>query len=783
MDGGPDFATAYLENFDALSDELEARLVEHPSFAGVLAKLTAEQRAPARAEARGRLERAFAGEWEPYAQGLRSDGASYAAQGIPFADWHALASAWSKHMLPCLVGRFGHDALRLIAVLLVHQEFVERSMSVMGEAYLLASQSRLQRSAHEVNRWETLFERIGWGICVVDASGQTLVHANAAFLKTYGFTSHDPTRTLASLFVPEDLVRVRRDVTPLAEQHGSATYETIHVRADGTKFPVLVEAVQIPDLDGKLAWAMAVHDLSERHQNEALRLRATQLEADNRRVQEASRLKSEFLANMSHELRTPLNSILGFAELLHNGDVGPLEDQQKEFVGDIHTSGKHLLRLINDILDLSKVEAGKLEFHPEDASLSALTSEVARALRGAALAQGITLQLRVAPDIDAVLLDTGRLKQVLYNYLSNALKFGPRGSTVSVTASRESETAFRLEVQDHGPGIAAADQDRLFKEFEQIDAERAKIHTGTGLGLALTRRLVEAQGGVVGVRSAAGEGSLFFAVLPLRSPLRVSAPQPRSLAGAHVEAPRVLVIEDEPADQERLVSLLLLAGYAVDTASTGAQALRAIEAQTYQAITLDLILPDMSGLAILQAIRKSPGHEAVPVIVTAVSDDEVTAAFAVQEVLKKPLHPEDLRACLDRLAMRQLGPGPILVVDDDEASTRLMVTSLKRLGFQVLTARDGVEGLAHAEATTPCAVILDLVMPNLDGFGFLREFRARTAWLNVPVLVWTTQDLSQEQLDVLMESATGILPKDGCGAQALLDAIRTQLPRRRRIPV
>ncbi len=242
--------------------------------------------------------------------------------------------------------------------------------------------------------------------------------------------------------------------------------------------------------------------------------RARELVITNRRIEEASRLKSEFLANMSHELRTPLNAIIGFAELLHDKTVPVDSPEHDEFLGDILASGRHLLQLINDVLDLAKVEAGKLEFRPEPVDPRLLVGEVLAVLRAQALQKQITITLVVDPAITELVIDPARLKQVAYNFLSNALKFTPAGRTIDVRVVPDGVERFRLEVEDHGIGIGAADLPQLFVEFNQLEAGATKHHAGTGLGLALTKRLVEAQGGNVGVTSKLGVGSTFFASLP-----------------------------------------------------------------------------------------------------------------------------------------------------------------------------------------------------------------------------------------------------------------------------
>jgi signal transduction histidine kinase len=253
-----------------------------------------------------------------------------------------------------------------------------------------------------------------------------------------------------------------------------------------------------------------------------------EVEAKNREVEEArwemeekaeqlaltSKYKSEFLANMSHELRSPLNGIIGFAELMYDGKVGVVAPEHKEYLGDILTSARHLLHLINDVLDLSKVEAGKIEFKPEAVNVARVVAEVRDGLGALAAESRIDIATELDPGLPGVIADPAKLKQILYNYLSNALKFTAEGGHVTVRVSAEGERDFRIEVEDTGMGIRPEDIETLFTEFHQLDASTSKKHPGTGLGLALTRRIVEAQGGRVGVQSVYGRGSVFFAVLP-----------------------------------------------------------------------------------------------------------------------------------------------------------------------------------------------------------------------------------------------------------------------------
>lgn len=271
---------------------------------------------------------------------------------------------------------------------------------------------------------------------------------------------------------------------------------------DGREFPVEISLSPLETEEGTLVTA-AIRDVTEQKEQ-------------YRRVQEANRLKSEFLANMSHELRTPLNAVIGFAEIIHDGRAGPVSDEQREYLGDILASSRHLLQIINDVLDLAKVEAGRITLQPEPVNLQRIVSEVRDVLRTLASSKSMEVVTDIDPSLTDLVLDPARLKQVLYNYLSNALKFSPDEGRIVVRARPEGPTFFRLEVEDNGIGIDEADIGRLFSEFQQLDSSAAKKYQGTGLGLALTRQIVAAQGGTVGVTSSPGSGSTFFATLPRR---------------------------------------------------------------------------------------------------------------------------------------------------------------------------------------------------------------------------------------------------------------------------
>jgi len=427
-------------------------------------------------------------------------------------------------------------------------------------------------------------------------------------------------------------------------------------QAHGEMIPTETRIINLATVGRNLA-QINISDLRERLRADEIRRRSAELETQNRRIQEASRLKSEFLANMSHELRTPLNAILGFAELLHDGQVDPASPTHKEFLGDILISGRHLLQLINDVLDLAKVEAGKLEFRPEPVEVPRLVGEVIAILRTSAAQKQIRMETQLDPSVAELTVDPARLKQVAYNYLSNALKFTPQGGSVTLRVKADGEHRFRLEVQDTGIGIAPDDLGRLFVEFQQLEAGAAKRHQGTGLGLALTRRLVEAQGGSVGVRSTVGGGSTFHACLPRHVIAMSRTRTPVVFPPSQIGARTVLVVEDDVRDQAQLVAALGDAGYAVEIASTGAEAIAHWRAREYDAATIDLLLPDMSGLELLAALQSEATNRRTPIIVvTVVPDARLVAGFPVHDILHKPIDRESLLASLARAGVLTLQP-------------------------------------------------------------------------------------------------------------------------------
>jgi len=389
---------------------------------------------------------------------------------------------------------------------------IPKALLLQGPGELEEMNRRLQK---EETKFRGLLEAAPDAMIIVNAEGK-IVLLNAQAEKLFGYTREELLGNRIDILVP-DSVRahhpgLRNDYVkdPHTRPMG-AGLDLNARRKDGTEFPVEISLSPMESEDGRLVTA-AIRDVTERKRH------AEELEKLREEAEEANRLKSEFLANMSHELRTPLNSVIGFSEIIHDSKAGPVTADQKEYLGDILGSANHLLRLINDILDLAKIEAGKIQFHPERVMLEELTQEVCSSLRTAADDKKIVMSVDIDPTLGALQSDPGRLKQVLYNYLSNALKFTPDGGKVQVRGRPEGKDYFHVSVEDTGLGILPTDLRRLFVAFQQLDASSSKKFQGTGLGLALTKKIIEAQGGHVGVDSTPGKGTIFYAVLP-RKPL------------------------------------------------------------------------------------------------------------------------------------------------------------------------------------------------------------------------------------------------------------------------
>ncbi len=531
--------------------------------------------------------------------------------------------------------------------------------------------------------------------------------------------------------------------------------------------PLEVWATPVYDAAGRVAYAIAAFsDITERRQAEATIERARQA------AEAANRAKSDFLARMSHELRTPLNSIIGFSEVLEEGTYGALNDKQRRYASNVATSGRALLQLINDILDLSKVEAGRVELVIAEFDVAAALEEARTITARLAEQKHQTLSLTVESSVSRLSADEAKVKQILYNLIGNAIKFTPDGGRIDVTARRVQAAqgdAIEIAVADTGIGLRPEDRERIFGEFEQVDSPYGREQLGTGLGLALSRKLVELHGGRIWVESEVGGGSVFRFTLPER-PRRLVSPRAMPAASDRLSPPGtgalVLVVEDDDAAADLLDLYLKQAGYTVARAATGEHALEIARTLKPSAITLDILLPGRDGLAILAQLKADPETRPIPVFIVSVTEDrELGFSLGALDWFVKPARRDDLIAAVRR-AIRVApasGSPTVLVVDDDPATVQLLSDILATQGFHVLAAHDGRQGIALAHTGRPDVIVLDLLMPEVTGLDVVQELRATPQCRDIPILIFTAKDMTAEEQNLLRGSVQGIVAKQGPG--------------------
>ena len=548
------------------------------------------------------------------------------------------------------------------------------------------------------------------------------------------------------------------------------------------------------------------------------------LEMASRELAAASRTKSEFLANMSHELRTPLNSIIGFSEILHDGVFGPVNEKQAKYVNNVLVSGKHLLQLINDILDLSKVEAGKIELVYEDFSVSDAINEVRTLTASIAAKKSIVVDVSVDEGLPMIHADEGKFKQILYNLLSNAIKFTPEHGSVTVGARQSGDMA-EISVTDTGIGISEADQKKLFQPFMQADATTSREYGGTGLGLSLVKKFSELHGGTAWVESEIGTGSTFTFTIPVECraeaeteteaaeedrlveeiepevavaaetempekmhevPAVVDAMSAEEIAaiempeiiepeGASGDEPLILVVEDDVSSSELLTVTLTGAGYRVIPAYNGRDALAVAKRLKPFAITLDIMLPGMDGWDVLKYLKYDSETSNIPVIVVSMLDEaEVGFSLGVVDYFVKPVEKRTLIAALNTLK-ESLGIDmpKVLVVDDDPDAVELVASMIAPAGFEVLCAYGGEEGINKSFSEHPNVLILDLMMPDVSGFDVVSRLKTDPATRNIPIIICTSRDPTSEDIIRLRSDVISIMCKGEFAREELINEIKS----------
>ena len=550
-------------------------------------------------------------------------------------------------------------------------------------------------------------------------------------------------------------------------------------RRDGVYRHMSARGVPILGPDGVVREWVGVHaDVTEQREAEdALR--------DSKEAAEAaSRSKSTFLANMSHELRTPLNAIIGYSEMLQEeaedaGDASAVADLRK-----VHAAGRHLLGLINDVLDLSKIEAGKMDLYLETFDVAELVRGVADTVRPIVEKNGNALDVSCPPGLGAIRADMTKTRQALLNVLSNAAKF-TEGGRVSLEAGREGEAeggrdAFVFRVRDTGIGMTPEQVEKLFSPFTQADPSTTRKYGGTGLGLTITRRFCQMMGGDVRVESEPGRGSTFSVRIPAVVADRAAEPGDREPADepAGGGGDLVLVVDDDPSVRQLMRRTLEKEGFRVREASGGAEGLALARRLRPSAITLDVMMPGMDGWAVLSSLKSDPALAEIPVVmVTIVDDRNLGYSLGAADYLTKPVDRRRLSAALSRFRGGFAG-GVALVVDDDTVGREMVRQMLERDGWSVSEAENGRVAFDRLAEARPDVILLDLMMPEMDGFAFAQELRQHPQFREIPVLVLTAKDLTDDDRRRLNGKVLGVLQKSAYTREELLAEIRRELSER-----
>ena len=522
-------------------------------------------------------------------------------------------------------------------------------------------------------------------------------------------------------------------------------------------------------------------------------------------AESANRTKSEFLANMSHELRTPLNAIIGFSEILVDRTFGDLNARQGRYADNIMTSGRHLLELINDILDLSKVEAGKMELELAKTNIKELLENSLIMIKERALKHNINLNLHISDklvDLE-IQADERKLKQIMFNLLSNAVKFTPDGGEIRVEVKQDGEELC-ISVLDTGIGIKPEDQERIFDTFEQVGSEDTRNQQGTGLGLALTRKLTELHGGRIWLESEGeGNGSTFTIALPLEvgelnseahlNPSSEGFIQPKeihestNLELSHAEVgdsrPTVLVVEDDRHASELISHYLNEAGYAVAHAFDGKEAVKLAQELRPHAITLDILIPEKDGWEVMGELKALPETRDVPIVVISITEDrQLGFSLGVIEWFVKPVEGENLVDAVKRAgAASNKETMTVLVVDDEPKNVELISDTLQANNYNVVQAYGGRQGIDLAMEHQPDIIILDLLMPEVTGFDVVEELRGHPQGKDIPIVIYTGKELTAEDRRRLNGRIEAIAPKALTSKEELLGKLERMIKIKREV--
>lgn len=503
--------------------------------------------------------------------------------------------------------------------------------------------------------------------------------------------------------------------------------------------------------------------------------RTAQLEQAHDEAIKANMIKSQFLANMSHELRTPLNAIIGYSEMLAEEAEELGEQIFVEDLGKIRNAGKHLLTLINDILDISKIEAGKMEIHMETFELSGLIQDVITTVKPLIDKNGNKLDTRL--EQGEMTTDITKLRQILINLLSNASKFTQNG-TISLEVNREprkGRTGYCFRVKDTGIGMSPEQVEKLFQPFMQADSSTTRKYGGTGLGLAISHSFSELMDGSIQVESEMGAGSIFTCWLPSSMEEETQESEWRTDGLDYREDSSrisILLIDDDPFNHQLMKRYLANEGWTLAFASNGQEGLQLARKLRPKVICLDILMPSMDGWSVLSAIKNDPELQSIPVVIWSMTNDNhLGYALGASEFLTKPISREHLIKMMDKYVSKRADHA-VLVIEDDAATSELMTRLLQKEGYSVTQAPNGRIALACMEGAAPKMILLDLMMPEMNGFQFIAELRKQEAWSEIPIVVVTAKSITAEDRLKLNGYVKGVVQKGTFDHKTLLTEIR-----------
>jgi PAS domain S-box-containing protein len=630
-------------------------------------------------------------------------------------------------------------------------------------------------------RLRVIAEAAPMAVLIVTFDDGIIRYANQRFSEMFEVEGSSPLGLRAETFYGDPQHR-ERFISALTEHGHVEGMEMLFKRAGGEEFWALI-ASQSVEFEGRPAMITGLADISDRKRMEG------ELHKAIWASEQATRAKSDFVASMSHELRTPLNAIIGYSEILFEDAQNAGRESEMTDLSKIQDAGKHLLGLIDNILDLSKIEAGKMTLYLETFELRPMIDSVAATVTALARKTGNILVVNCADEVGTMHSDLTKVRQTLFNLLSNACKF-TRNGTITLSARRDANEAvewIEFQVRDTGIGMTPDQQAKVFEAFTQADDSTTRTYGGTGLGLAITKSFCRLMGGDVTLTSETGKGSTFTVRLPAvtraATDTAVAAAAKRSEGPQVTEpehAPIVLVVDDDPNARELLRRHLQRGGYAVRMAANGEEAVQLARTLQPDVVTLDVLMPQMDGWAVLSAMKEDAVLAEIPVImVTIVDNQSIGFSLGAADYLIKPIDRDRLVRAVEKCCPTG-GPRHVLIVEDDAPTSELMGRALREIDCTVTQAENGRVGLERLNEALPDAILLDLMMPEMDGFEFIAQVRAEARWRRIPVIVVTAKTLTAEDLARLNGQVQHLVHKGEYSGKAVLAALDELVPRHAR---